>query len=310
MGLSGQAGGIDLGPISGVAIRLVLKLKDMLMVASPVIQPSASVILVQPGGAGQGLKVFLLRRQSKSSFMPGRFVFPGGRVEPSDGPDPQDDATLRYCALRELWEEAGVILADDPQKAAGSDPEARKQARQALQKGDWSLDQAMSFLGLKPALDQLFPYARWITPQAREKRFDTVFYVAAMPEGQEASSDRQETTQGVWISPARALAQGSGEDPEGEVSLAPPQVRILGDLNRFESLQALREYCGHADMSPILPYMHIEGKSRVILFPWDRDYEAKHPGPEAERGAPCQAHEATRLISRQGRWLPHCKPKD
>ena len=261
-------------------------------------QPSATVILLDPDRAqGEPFALYLLKRRSRSRFMPGRFVFPGGRVEPRDGEDPFSPRSLAACALRELWEEAGVVLAHDQAAAAAVPVREREQARRRLQEGQWSLERAMQGLGLAPAFDALIPYGRWITPSARPQRFDTVFFLALMPPGQQAESDHLETSQGLWLGPARALE----ENLAGRVELAPPQVRILGELADFPSLADLLERAGRGDLEPVRPFLWIQGERRVILLPWDPDYPQRHPRSPAQ---PCPAGQATRLVHQEGRWLP------
>ncbi len=257
-------------------------------------RPSASVILLKKLEApNEPFAVYLLKRNEKSKFMPGRFVFPGGALEPSDGRP--EKGGLKRCALRELWEEAGVILADDPAAVAALPAAGRDEARQALLSGQSGLTEALAGLGLSPDLGALIPFARWITPLARPKRFDTTFYLARMPRGQTATSDDAETSQGVWLTPHRALE----ENQTAGVGLAPPQVRLLGELAEAESLEALLNR--PANLEPVQPILWSDGSRRVILLPWDGDYAAGAPQNEAR---PCPAGQASRLVHLDGRWLP------
>jgi 8-oxo-dGTP pyrophosphatase MutT (NUDIX family) len=263
--------------------------------AAPEPRPSASVILVDPErGGDEPWGLFLLRRAGGSSFMPQRFVFPGGAVEPGDAGD------LRTCALRELWEEAGVLLATDPAAAAAAEPAARERARRAVEAGE-PLDRALAGLGLEPAPEALAPWRRWVTPRARSRRFDTTFYLARMPAGQEAASDLRETDQGLWLGPAAALAQNQ---EAGRVSLAPPQVRLLGELAELAasgSLEELWRAARSASLEPVEPVLWREGERRTILLPWDPDHAAGRPvSPDRA----CAAGRASRLVHRGGRWLP------
>lgn len=263
--------------------------------------PAASVILLDAQqGQGEVFGLFLLRRRAGSSFMPDRFVFPGGRVEPGDGSDPLDLSSLRRAALRELWEEAGVILAQDPARAAAAHPAQREQARVALQKNELDLDPALAGLGLRPDLAALLPYARWITPRAREQRFDTTFFLALMPAGQRAQADHSETSQGLWLGPAQALQANQ----EGRVSLAAPQVRLLGELSSYASLEALLAR-DPGPLEPVRPVLWVDGKIRVAMLPWDPDYAAGRPGPDCRPGVPCPAAQASRVVNFDGRWLPY-----
>lgn len=260
---------------------------------SPKPVPSATVILADPDRGGEDpFAIYLLRRSAASRFMPGRFVFPGGRVEPADGVDPLARETLARAAIRELFEEAGVLLAQ------GRLPSAQRlsEVRRSLQRDLTTLDLALDTLKLRADLGALKPITRLITPKARPQRFDTTFFLAAMPPGQEADSDQTETSEGVWLSPREALA----ENQAGRVGLAPPLVRILGGLAQYGGLQAA--FDAKADLAPIEPVLWLEGKKRVILMPDDPDYG--HGQPRSP-GSPAPADRATRLEHQDGVWLPY-----
>jgi 8-oxo-dGTP pyrophosphatase MutT (NUDIX family) len=261
---------------------------------------SASVILVEDRpGEDEPFRLFLLKRSDGSSFMPGRYVFPGGVVEESDGPEQGEG--LRLCALRELFEEAGVILATDPAAAAGLSPVLKDKARKQVHLGRESLVSALAGLGLVPDTESLVPFARWITPPARAKRFDGSFFLALRPPGQGAEADEEETTQGVWLGPARALE----ENRAGRVLLAAPQVRMLGELAGFESLEDLLERTGRNIPEPIRPILWDKEGERTIILPWDPDFRAGRPLNRAE---PCGAGECSRLVHVKDRWLPFLCP--
>jgi hypothetical protein len=141
-----------------------------------------------------------------------------------------------------------------------------------------------------------------------------MFYVARMPEGQEAVCDalcaadgqsgngQAETSQGLWLGPRRALA----ENTQGQVELAPPQVVILGHLAELASVEALAAFCAGADLAPVLPVLWAQGRGpeaqRVILLPWDPDYPAGAPADPDNPGQPCPASQASRLLHNRGRW--------
>ena len=263
---------------------------------NPAPMPSASVILLREDDRVESpFCIYLLKRAGSSRFMPGRYVFPGGRIEPHDGPDPGDMETLKRCAARELWEEAGVVLArgDLPDTA---ELEAR---RQALQKGEASLEEALSGLGLDLDYQSLVPFARWITPDARPQRFDATFFLAQMPRGQRARSDRMETSQGLWLSPGQALEQNQRD----EVGLGPPQVIMMAQLARGRSAAGLLE--ADHDLKPVKPMLWINGKVRMIMLPWDPEYADGRPSDTEGLGRPCQADEASRLVNRGAAWLPY-----
>ncbi len=260
--------------------------------------PAATVILLDSQGTpGEPFAVFLLRRRAASAFMPNRYVFPGGKVEPGDGTDPLDPMALRRAALRELWEEAGIVLAK-PQKRVVEVPAAELHAlRAALQQGTQSLQQALAGLALRPDLDALLPFAHWVTPQARTRRFDTHFFLARLPAGQQAACDQSETTGGLWLGPAEALARNQA----GRVSLAPPQVRLLGELSQWGSLEAAWHQAAMRSPRPVRPKLWQGKDRRMVLLPWDPDYG---PGQPRSPARPCPAAEATRLVHANGLWLP------
>ncbi len=271
------------------------------MTDSPQPRLSASVILLREApGEGRGFEVFLLKRNDGSGFMPGRFVFPGGGLEKSDG---AGEPGLKRCAIRELWEEAGVLLArrePGSEVPAGAGLEA---GRKRLEQRGLGLEDVLEEMGLKPAFDLLIPFARWITPKARSKRFDTYFYLALLPRGQKAVSDFKETTEGVWLTPDQALE----ENLSGRVGLAPPQVRILGELAAHSSLESvLGEAGSDGPLEPVRPVLWKDGGRRIILLPWDEDHGRGSPESRAES---CPAGECTRLIHEKGRWHPYaCCP--
>jgi 8-oxo-dGTP pyrophosphatase MutT (NUDIX family) len=191
-------------------------------------RPSASVILVRDGEAG--LETFMVQRHARSRVAPSAYVFPGGTVreddyaawssdleqalcERSDTPVPVTDAAAYFVgAVRELFEEAGVLLARD-----GSDrlievdvrdeplQERLAAARLALQARELSLAHLLEQEQWQPAFDLLVPFSHWVTPAVLAARFDTRFFVSEMPPRQEALHCTIETSEGVWLAPARLL---------------------------------------------------------------------------------------------------------
>jgi len=234
-----------------------------------------------------------LRRSPSSGFMPGLFVFPGGRVDPADCEEafwadhldvtPQVLAerldgshgisvALRHAvaAARETFEEAGVLFAV---RAGGGYAPWREANERRLTEGlrhGW-LRTRVETDGWKLALSDLRPWAHWITPVGMPRRFDTRFFVAALPAGQEGRPDLHETTEGLWISPGRALAQNM----EGRTPLSPPTLVTLNALLAYATLGSLQEELRHREWGePIFPRLGALGKGRgsVIIEPWDPMY--------------------------------------
>jgi 8-oxo-dGTP pyrophosphatase MutT (NUDIX family) len=224
---------------------------------------AASVILARPrAGSGQ-VEIFLLRRHRKASFMSSAFVFPGGAADPGE-----DDP--RITAARELFEEAGVLLADRPIA-----DQTRERWRAALHDGA-RLDDLLAEEGAGIATDELTYFAHWITPSIERKRFSARFYLAALPAGQTPSFDNRETVDEIWVTPEEALARA------GELKLPPPQVRsflemIDGGARDLAALHALAEQRAAAPYA-IMPRMCPMEAGFALLLPWDPDYEARGTG--------------------------------
>jgi 8-oxo-dGTP pyrophosphatase MutT (NUDIX family) len=179
-------------------------------------RPASTVLLLRDGAAG--LEVFMVVRHHQIDFASGALVFPGGSVDPGDravaeglpGLGGSDAGALRIAAIRETFEECGVLLAR-PRGAAALVDAARLKAveaahRTALCRGERPFAEILAAEGLVPATDHLVHFAHWITPASRPKRFDTHFFLADAPPDQLAAHDGGESVDSVWIRPAQALA--------------------------------------------------------------------------------------------------------
>lgn len=295
---------------------------------------AATVILLRDKKP-QGFEIFLLKRHEKSSFMGGNFVYPGGRVD-------QDDGSLKICTLskgitfeeaqkifggtfspeesfahwiagiRELFEEAGVLLAYDQKGSLfrlrnQDEREKFLHYRESLQKGELTICEMAQKEKLLFALDLLHYYAHWITPEARSERFDTRFFLARYPLGQEASHDQKETTAGIWITPQKALE----ENMKGEAILSPPTLKTLEDLSRFKTIDEVFTSLKNMKIRPILPILTKITSGPIIIFPWDPEYEIYQKGEISvplDHGRPAQPGDnTTRLILKEGIWHPYCR---
>jgi hypothetical protein len=159
------------------------------------------------------------------------------------------------------------------------------------------------------ALDHLHYYAHWITPEARSERFDTRFFLARYPSGQEASHDQKETTAGIWITPQKALE----ENLKGEVFLSPPTLKTLEDLSRFKTIDEVFTSLKNIKIRPILPILTKITSGPLIIFPWDPEYEIYQKGEipvHLDHGQPSQPGDnTTRLLLKEGIWHPYCRNK-
>jgi 8-oxo-dGTP pyrophosphatase MutT (NUDIX family) len=238
--------------------------------------PAATVILVRERTGATGLETLLLRRHRKSSFMSDAFVFPGGKVDP-------DDASPEVAAIRELFEEAGVLLAHGAELGA----EARDAWRARLNAGTASFADFLRETRLAPDHSRLLPWARWVTPSVEPKRFDARFYLALMPEGQSTRWDDKETVEELWITPDDALERQKA----GGFKLPPPQVRTLHEMAPYARLgmsPLIAKASVRADhIAPIMPrFAELDGHM-ALLLPWDPEYETRgqgdsHPWPASQ----------------------------
>jgi len=301
----------------------------------PVVPKKAATVILLRDKDPHGFEVFLLKRHEKSSFMGGNFVYPGGRVDLKDGSleissfskgitseeaqrilggafSPEESLAHWIAAIRELFEEAGILLAYDQrgnllQLKNRDEQERFSNYRGLLQKAEIGICELAKKENLSLALDQLRYYAHWITPEARSERFDTYFFLACHPSGQEASHDRKETTAGIWIAPGEALE----ENLRGGTVLSPPTLKTLEDLSRFKTIDEVFTSLRNAEILAILPVLTKISSGPMIIFPWDLEYEVFRKGETPsplEHGRPSQPGDnTTRLLIKEGRWLPYCR---
>lgn len=233
---------------------------------------AATVVILRDGA--QGLEVFLVKRHGLSDVLGGAYVFPGGKLDAADcAPDThrhldQDRAQLHaalgepgtapdlasglfVAALRETYEEAGVLFAHgaDAHTGAAADFHAR------VLSGSMRLQ-----------TQAVHPWSRWITPRmpsVTNKRFDTRFFIAVLPPGQKAAHDNVEATESAWLRPRAALEQYWAR----EIELAPPQIMSLAHLARYSTAA---EAMGQArsQLPPlIMPEAFQENDERIICYP-------------------------------------------
>jgi 8-oxo-dGTP pyrophosphatase MutT (NUDIX family) len=302
------------------------------MIATP--KKATTVILLRECDP-EGFEVFLLKRHEKSSFMGGNFVYPGGRVDREDGSlelcsysrgitfedahrifgrtlSPEESFAHWIAGIRELFEESGILLAYDhdgnPFKYKNEEDRQRFiDYRDQLQKGKITICQIAKESNILLALDQLHYYAHWITPEARSERFDTLFFLARHPEGQEASYDQKETTEGIWTAPRKALEENS----KGKMALSPPTLKTLEDFSRFETVEEVFDSLKEKNIQAILPILTKISNEPTILLPEDQEYKIFQRGEipvSINHGRPSQlSNNTTRLILREGIWYPYCR---
>ena len=264
------------------------------MNTQPGLRPAATVIVLRDAPARP--EIFMVRRHEGTAFMAGAYVFPGGRVDQADFDGAHGDRKLafRHAAIRELFEEAGVLLARAADGSFVSLASAETHARFVRYRGDvhaGTLDLLALVdreqLALAP--DALVLFARWVTPPVDVRRFDTQFFVTRVPPAQAPAHDATETTASVWTTAANALAQAQ----RGEIVLPPPTWTTLRELEGFSSVDALLEWAASRPIVRREPLFVEEGGRRLLLLPGDPGNPERWPEP--------LPHE-TRFVHENGRW--------
>jgi len=274
-------------------------------------RPASTVVLARR--SADGFEVFLVRRHDNIAFMGGAHVFPGGRVDEGDALDdphvccdPVVDPRMRdrtaaeatafqVAAVRELFEEAGVLLARD---AGGeivrieADAAPRFAAyRQALLGSSLTLREILGRERLRVALDALALFAHWVTPVVEMRRFDTYFFFAVAPESQTATHDEQEMTHGLWIAPHEALERCL----RNEIALPPPTWTTLRALSRVSAVEDAWHWARRQPVPLVQPcFQENADGSRIVMLPGDPLC------PEVEGFAA----EERRFLLENGRWRP------
>lgn len=247
-------------------------------------RPAATIVLAREashgpatGGSSDAFEVLLLRRPDTARFAAGAYVFPGGVIDQADG-DPAMRSVLRpdhargecaalVAALRELFEETNLLLADE---VAGSAPHPKTtlaRARERLLAHQSSFTEIVSELGLTFRTLEAAYFSRWITPRQLTRRYDTRFFLAADPGGELELTD--EHTGHMWASPRVALARlGTGELP-----MLFPTWKTLEMLTGFETLRAALQSLGEGDVESILAKLEVRGDRFLPLMPGDPGYE-------------------------------------
>lgn len=250
--------------------------------------PAATVVLLRERPSG-GIETLLTKRHGASRFAGGDYVFPGGKVEldelPADagpflsgstwaaaaerfGGSLDAHGALGYwvAAIREVFEEVGVLLAYSAQGAmvafAGESRERFQRHRAECHAGNRAFFEMLRAEGLTLAVDRLVHFAHWITPEESPVRFDTRFFAARMPGGQEAEADGREIVDIRWLTPREALDAHRSK----EISLRVPTVKNLELLAGHQSLEEALSSLGTRVVTPIRPrVLTVDGRPVAVL---------------------------------------------
>ena len=262
---------------------------------------AATVILLRQA---PGVEAFLLQRTEILEFAPGACVFPGGSVDDGDadpaigwaGPSPADFAerlgtsperarALVCAAVRETFEESGVLLAGPSSTTVLHDSAALAPDRRALLDGSVSLGELLGRRGLVVRADLLIPWARWITPEISPRRFDTWFFATALPSGQmatlaagaetggprpaapgQAEPDSAESDSGIWWGPSAALDAARA----GQITLLPPTAVTLAELAAHRDVGGI--LAARRTITPLMPTVVVEDGEPWLAMPQAIEY--------------------------------------
>lgn len=248
------------------------------------VRPKDAATLMVLRDGDEGLEVFCVRRHAESPFVGGAVVFPGGKLDPSDGAEGisttalRDRATmlandetqaraLAICACRESLEEAAILPATPSPNAA------RLEGHQVeLNQKQRVFAELLRAEGLTLTLDELRPFGRWVTPEAEQRRFDARFYMTRLPSGQLGRHDARETTSSVWAAPRRVLDGFFS----GDLFLVPPTLRCLELLADCEDVDAALALADRQSLLPICPRFVPDDPPRLVL-PGDPDHQLSAP---------------------------------
>ncbi|RTM09355.1 MAG: NUDIX hydrolase [Bradyrhizobiaceae bacterium] len=242
-------------------------------------RPASTILLLRDGekadGTGRGeVEVFMMVRHHQIEFNSGALVFPGGSVDAGDNEIvarsdlysggeglTESDRGFRIAAIRETFEESGILLAR----------EIADKHRVALNEHKVSFLSILADNNLQLALDTLVPYAHWITPEGMPKRFDTWFFLAAAPPDQLGAHDGRESTDSIWVSPREAVEGGEN----GRFKLPFPTTRNLIRLAKQPTVQAAMDHARGLSIVTVMPVMTKTETGRQLRIPREAGYDGE-----------------------------------
>ncbi len=284
------------------------------MVAEP--RKASTVIVIR-----EPMETLLMKRSTHDSFIAKATVYPGGAVEETD----KDEVLMSFCrefngnkakamlktddmdertasgfffaAIRELFEESSILLAKN---AFGGtlnlsvEPASSrfKEYRKDIHDGKITLAEMAQKEGLIFTPEDLTPFAHWITPAIMKTRFDTWFFLARFPSGQEALHDNKELTSAEWMNPHEAI----GLSGQREILLMPPTLMTLRELSSFGTINELFVYAATKDIPSIQPEVFTEETITGVRLPYDPGYS------DAALKQPPRPGEPSRAILENGFW--------
>ncbi len=241
----------------------------------------SSTILLLRGG--EDVEVLMVARAYEIDFASGAYVFPGGKVSDddrqpawkdySDGNFDGDELAVRVGGVREVFEESGILLARPRTSAHGTHVgqdvcDRLASHRASVDRGEESFLELMKANDLIVCLDDLVPYAHWITPEMMPKRFDTRFFAVETPEGQHAVHDGHETTAAVWVKPGEILQRGR----DGKATIIFPTRLNLEKLEDLGSIDAVKAGCASEATVTVMPRVERRDDGAFLVIPKEAGY--------------------------------------
>ena len=242
----------------------------------PPVRDASTVVLLRDGS---GLETYLMRRAATMAFAAGMYVFPGGRIDEADcdidltwAGEPLDAGRMTagqrqargliVGAVREVFEETGVLLAVDDSGRFPTEDAAWEEDRTAVAESSPALAEVLGRRGLRIDPGALPLWTHWVTPEVESKRYDVRFFVAAVPPGQHARDVSGEADQVLWTSPGAAL----GDYSRGHLPMLPPTVATLADLAALPDVATVLASASAREVRPLMPRPRLEDDGAIA---WD-----------------------------------------
>src|ERR1700685_957888 len=252
-------------------------------------RPASTILLLRDSVATRGeVEVFMMVRHYEIDFNSGALVFPGGSVDKGDqeiitdpalysGAEGLDaaDLSFRIPAIRETFEESGILLARPRGSKALVDArragEIEAAHRADLCEGKTTFPEVLTDKDMRVALDERVPFPPWITPGGMPKRFDPWFFLAAAPPEQAGRHDGKESTDSIWVSPREALEGGDS----GRFKLPFPTTRNLIRLGKQKSVKSALDDAGGRKVVTVMPVMTRLNGGRQLRIPLEAGYDGE-----------------------------------
>ena len=247
----------------------------------PPVRDASTVVLLRDADVhdGTGLETYLMRRAVTMAFAAGMYVFPGGRIDEADCDidlawvgEPLNASRMTagerqarglvVGAVREVFEETGVLLAIDDSGRFPTEDAAWEDDRAAVAESSPALAEVLARRGLRIDPGLLPLWTHWVTPEVESKRYDVRFFVAAVPPGQHARDVSGEADQVLWTSPGAAL----GDYSRGQLPMLPPTVATLADLAALPDVATVLASASAREVRPLMPRPRLEDDGAIA---WD-----------------------------------------